>query len=186
MDAQDALENRPIEWKDTQGSLPGAAARAIRRRRRLGAGRPSWTRHPVTLLVAVVVSVALLWAVGASVVHWRARVAAERLQQIEQEAARQAQLRAQQLQREAADREAQRQALLDQQAAAKAQAIAERQRLDDEARRTEADAADRKEKAWSKFYRPSAYCETAATMECVNGRIRARRSFEQKWNKGEF
>jgi hypothetical protein len=181
----DARDDRAADWKDTQGQLPGAAARALRRRRVRSRG-PGWTTHPLTLLLAVVVSVALLWAAGAAIVHWRERVVAARLQQIEQEAARQARLRAEQVQREAAQREEQRQAKLEEQEAVKAQVIAERQRMDDDARLAEAAAAERKEKAWARFYRRPAECETEATMECVNGRIRARRNFEVKWNQGEF
>jgi len=182
----DAQEDRGADWKDTQGQLPSAAARALARRRRSGSREPGWATRPLTLLLAVAIVVTALWAVGAAVIRWRERVEAERLLQIEQDAARQAQLRAKQLQREAAEREEQRQARLEQQDAAKAQAIAERQRMEEDARRAEAAETDRKEKAWDKFYRRPAYCETAATMECVNGYIRARRTFEQKWNRGEF
>lgn len=182
----DAQEDRGADWKDTQGQLPGAAARAVRRRRRFVARGPSWLTHPLTLLLVIVIVVGSLWAVGAAVVRWRERVETERLLQIEQEAARESQLRAKQLQREAAQREEERQAKLEQQEALKAQAIAERQRTEEAARRAEAAEADRKEQAWARFYRRPAYCETAATMDCVNGYIRARRNFEQKWNKGEF
>ena len=183
MDAQDGGG----EWKDTQGPLRNVEAeRAPGPRRRFGPRSRSWATHPLTLLLAVIIGVTLAWVITVSFVRWRAQVAAEHQLQIMQEAARQAELRAQQLQREAAEREEQRQTKLQQQEALKAQAFAARQQAEEEARRAEAAAADRKEKAWAKFYRRPAFCETAATMECVNGYIRARRSFEEKWNKAEF
>jgi len=183
MDAQDGGG----EWKDTQGPLRKAdAGPAPRRKRRFAPHARSWTTHPLTLSLALVIGVALAWVVTVSIVRWRAQVAAEHQMQVTQEAARQAELRAQQAQREAAEREEQRQTKLQQQEALKAQAFAARQQAEEDARRAEAAAADRKEKAWAKFYRRPAFCETAATMECVNGYIRARRSFEEKWNKAEF
>jgi hypothetical protein len=183
MDAQDGGG----EWKDTQGPLRKAdAGPAPRRKRRFTPHTRSWTTHPLTLSLALVIGVALAWVVTVSIVRWRAQVAAEHQMQVTQEAARQAELRVQQAQREAAEREEQRQTKLQQQEALKAQAFAARQQAEEDARRAEAAAADRKEKAWAKFYRRPAFCETAATMECVNGYIRARRSFEEKWNKAEF
>lgn len=180
-------QERTPDWKDTQGQVSPADAvhgpPGVRRARTPGA---SWTTHPLTLLLGVVVVVTLMWVVGASVVRWRARVEAERLMQITQEAARQSQLQAQQRQREAAEREEQRQVKLQRQEALRMQADAQRQQAEEDARRAEAAAADRKEKAWARFYRKPAYCETAATLECANGYIRARRSFELKWNQGEF
>lgn len=182
----DTAEDPKRDWKDTQGQLPSAAARAQARKRQAVREPASWTTHPVTLLLAVVVCVALVWSAGAAVVHRREQLIAERQRLIAQEAAEQARQRAQQLQREAAQREEQRQAKLEQQEAVRAQVIAERQRMEDDARRAEAEAVERKDLAWARFYREPADCVTAATMECVNARIRARRAFEVKWNKGEF
>ena len=183
MNAQDGSG----EWKDTQGPLRQLdAGPAPGRRRRFGSRNRSWTTHPLTLSLALVIAVTLAWVATVSIVRWRAQVAAEHLMQATQEAARQAQLQAQQLQREAAEREEQRQTKLQQQEALKTQAFAAQQQAAEDARRAEAAATERKDKAWTRFYRRPAFCETAATMECVNGYIRARRSFEEKWNKAEF
>src|SRR5881628_1382517 len=100
MDAQDGGG----EWKDTQGPLRNAAAEhAPRHKRRFGPRTRSWTTHPLTLTLALVVGVALAWVITVSVVRWRAQAAAEHQMQITQEAARQAELQAQQMQREAAE-----------------------------------------------------------------------------------
>lgn len=49
--------------------------------------------------------------------------------------------------------------------------------------------AQRKEAAWSKFYKPAAMCENpltqAAIVECGNRHIRERRKFEEMWTKSQ-
>lgn len=50
-------------------------------------------------------------------------------------------------------------------------------------------AADRREAAWSRFYKPSPPCQSPdnrATMDCINEHIRAKREFEKRWQAGEF
>jgi flagellar biosynthesis GTPase FlhF len=181
--------------KDTHDTLPGGASAAadavdappLRRSEALRRQRSGdWLTHPLTLLVATIVAICIVWMLVASAVRWRTQVVAERAAQVVRENERQAQQQAAQAQREAAEREAQRQAQLEQAEAAKAQAAADALRAQEEARVAELSAADRKEKAWAKFYRKPSHCETTGSMDCVNGYIRARRAFEEKWNKAEF
>jgi len=181
--------------KDTHDTLPGGAsasadavdappvrrANALRRQR-----NGHWLTHPLTLLVATIVGICIVWMLVTAAVHWRSQVVAERAAQVARDAELQAQLQAAQAQREAAEREAQKQAQLEQAEAAKAQAAADALRSQEDARVAELSAADRKEKAWAKFYRKPSHCETTGSMDCVNGYIRARRAFEEKWNKAEF
>lgn len=146
----------------------------------------SWTSHPITVVLAVIFGAVAVWGVQVAVVEWRARVAAEQIMRAGNEAMRQTQLRLQQVQREVAEREERRQAALRQQEAIKAQAIAERQQAADEARRAAAAAVERKDKAWARFYRKPAHCADSATVECANDYIRAKRSFEEKYARGEL
>jgi len=45
---------------------------------------------------------------------------------------------------------------------------------------------DRKERAWTRYYRKPAICNDAATVECANAFIRAKRTFEEKYPRGEL
>lgn len=58
----------------------------------------------------------------------------------------------------------------------------------DAAAQTEAIArAERREQAWRKFYRPSPGCGgAAASVECSNEFIRAKRAFDEKFARGEL
>jgi hypothetical protein len=103
-----------------------------------------------------------------------------------QESMQKAQLQAQEQQREQAIREASRQAELQRQEAMRLQAVAESQRAEEDVRRASAAEADRKERAWAKFYRKPAACNDAVSMECANAYIRAKRTFEEKFARGEL
>ena len=181
--------------KEPHDTLPGSAGTPVEAvdaspaRRSDALRRPrsgSLLTHPLTLLVATIAAIVIVWMIGAAAVRWREQVVAERAAQVARENERQAQQQAEQAQREAAEREARRQAQLEQADAARAQATADALRAQDDARVAEVSAADRKEKAWAKFYRKPSHCETSGSMDCVNGYIRARRAFEEKWNKAEF
>jgi hypothetical protein len=61
--------------------------------------------------------------------------------------------------------------------------IREQERQSAEAERSAANDADRKERAWAAYYRKPPGCADAATMECTNHYIRARRAFETSYAK---
>ncbi|HOX90734.1 MAG TPA: hypothetical protein P5163_19610 [Rubrivivax sp.] len=78
------------------------------------------------------------------------------------------------------------------QAAAREQALVAQRQANQiaMARAAEAQAAaDRREAAWNRYYKPSAPCQNPdnrATMDCINEHIRAKREFEKRWQAGEF
>lgn len=82
-------------------------------------------------------------------------------------------------------RQERQQALIDQEQA-HLRAIAERDQIADEARRASTKGDDRKAIAWAKYYRSPPGCDAAATVECVNDRIRAKRVFEAEFAKGRL
>jgi hypothetical protein len=143
--------------------------------------RPSMS--PVTAAVVILACLALLWALIMSYAHSRQQAAAERAARFEESARRQAELVAEQAQREAAARAQQLQADQLAQESRRSQAIAERQRTEDEAAQAAASADQRKEQAWAAYYRKPAACNDATTMECANAYIRARRQFELQYAK---
>lgn len=81
-------------------------------------------------------------------------------------------------------------------------AVAEKQRAQEMALRTEQQRIERlrvaaveqaaaekakREAAWAKFYRPSSECQThesRATMRCANEYARAQKEFNQRWSQG--
>lgn len=78
-------------------------------------------------------------------------------------------------------------------------AEAERVRLEDEAARTrselaaarlEQQEAARKEAAWAAFFQPKKACDdppdSATLVECGNDHIRAKREFEERWERGDL
>ena len=186
-----ATDDREWNWRDTQGTEDGAEVIAAASVEDVvppivAPPRRRWTVRALTVPLTLLIAILVAWGLGAAVSRWRAQIAADHLSRANAEASRRAEAQAEQDRNEAAQREAQVQARLRQQEEARIAAINEKQRADDEARRAELDAADRKEKAWAKFYRKPPGCETAATMDCANAYIRAQRQFEQKWAKGEL
>jgi hypothetical protein len=136
------------------------------------------------ILLASVFGLSCLLAMG--VAHWRAEAAAERLLRSRQEAAARAQAAAAQAQQEVAARQANREAELRRQDALRTQAIIERWRAEDEQLRAHKAEAERKDRAWAKFYRRSPVCEAAATIECANDYIRAKRAFEERYARNQL
>jgi hypothetical protein len=174
-------------WKDTQGAAY-EPHRAQDPRGSLIFGAPARSSpHRLALIVAAAIAGAAIMVIAVDAYReWRVRVAIEETVRANQEALRQANAQAQQAQRDADAREAMRQANLERQEAARLQAIAQRQRADEAATRAALEAADRKEKAWAKFYRKPAACNDAVTLQCANAHIRAKRAFEDKYARGEL
>jgi hypothetical protein len=135
---------------------------------------------PLVFVLAALGVMAVAWIISLAVVQWRAEAAAESFMRSAQEAQR----KALQAQHEAQALQARRQAQIQQQEAARLQAIAERRRGEDEARRAAAAAVDRKARAWDKYYSPPPGCSDAATVECANSYIRAKRAFEERYARG--
>jgi uncharacterized iron-regulated membrane protein len=148
--------------------------------------RPAARMHLGVIIALALAGLVLVWIVGVTFVQWRAQAAAQETLRMTQEAQRQAEAQIDQMQREALARQAQLEAEQQRQQEKRIQAFTAQQRAADAARRAEADAADRREKAWARFYRPPPHCETAATMDCTNRYIRARRQFDEKFAKGEL
>jgi flagellar biosynthesis GTPase FlhF len=174
-------DERGLSWKDTEGT-----SRPAYRLHTPPLRMPIRRVNPFVVALLWFLSAVLLFAAGMSVVQSRSRAAAEYVKQIEREAEIKAQAQREQQQREAAEREAKRVALLDEQETARLQAIAERQRADEAAKRDAVNEAERKAKAWLKFYRKPSVCNDATTLECANAYIRAQRAFELKYAKGEL
>jgi len=185
MDAQDRDAGT---WQDTQGALRGAAEAL--------AGGPSSARfdqvrrarhmRQFAWLMAAVIGVAVLLIAVHQVRDWRARVALEDAARANAEAQQRAQLQADLQRREDEARRQRLQAQIDQQEALKTQAIRERQQADEQARQAAEAETERKEKAWAKFYRRPPACTDAGSLECANSYIRARRTFEVKYARGEL
>jgi LPS O-antigen subunit length determinant protein (WzzB/FepE family) len=143
-------------------------------------------RRPLVIAASAVAGAMALVIVFVAVSRWRSEVATQRFQRAAQEAAQQAGIEAEELKRVTEAKQAAQQALLEQQAAQRLQKATERQRLEEEATRAAAEAVERKEAAWTKYYRKPAVCNDATTMECVNANIRAKRTFEEKYSRGEL
>jgi len=142
--------------------------------------------HPGLIIALGVAGLVLVLIVVVTFVQWRSQAAAQETLRLNQEAQRQAQAQIEQMQREALARQAQLEAEQQRQREQRIQAFNEQQRAADEVRRAQAETAERREKAWARYYRPPPQCETAATMECTNRYIRARRVFDEKFAKGEL
>jgi hypothetical protein len=140
----------------------------------------------LSINIALAAVVVLVWLSMELVMQWRAETATRELLRAGQEAARRAQAQAVQMQREAVERQARRDAELQRQERQRLQAIAQRQHLENDRRRAAVAETDRKERAWAKFYRKPAICNDAATIECANAYIRPKRSFEEKYARGEL
>jgi len=191
MDAQDQDQDKV--WSDTvrrettpeQEESPRPAVPSVSRARGERGGRSGRMQFGVVIALAVAALV-LVWIVIVTFVQWRSQAAAQETLRLNQEAQRQAQAQIDQMQREALARQAQLEAEQQRQEEKRAQALAEELRAAEAARRAEADAADRREKAWARFYRQPPHCEIAATMECTNRYIRAKRLFDEKYARGEL
>ncbi|HKX40638.1 MAG TPA: hypothetical protein VJO99_05740 [Burkholderiaceae bacterium] len=142
---------------------------------------------PLAAVVALgLAGLGLVWIIAVTFVQWRAQAAAQETLRLNEEAQRQAQIQAEQMQREALARQAQLQLEQQRQDEARVRALAEQQRAAEAAQRATLDAFERKEQAWNRFYHVPPHCAAAATMECTNRYIRARRAFEEKYARGEL
>ena len=195
MDDQDQDQDKV--WSDTvrretkpeQEEPPHPALRPAPRVHAGHAGRSAGRNARIQLGVIIALAVAglvLVWIVGVTFVQWRAQQAAQETLRLNQEAQRQAQAQVEQMEREALTRKAQLEAEQQRQEEKRVKAFAEEQRAAEAARRAEVETADRREKAWARFYRPPPHCESSATMECTNRYIRAKRVFDEKWARGEL
>jgi len=186
MDAQD--QDQEKVWSDTvrREATPQDEAHArppaVARTRGARDGRMQFG----VVVALAVAGLVLVWIVIVTFVQWRTQAAAQETLRLNQEAQRQAQAQIEQMQREALARRAELEAEQQRQDERRVQALAEELRAASAARRAEADAADRREKAWARFYRPPPHCEIAATMECTNRYIRAKRLFDEKYARGEL
>jgi hypothetical protein len=153
-----------------------------------GRGRTyrSGSLHPLLVVALAVLGVVLVYAIGVSFVEWRTQRAFEQLRRAAQQMERDAQVRSEDIRRSAAERQQQREADARAREADRLRVIAERDAAADASRRLANEQAARKERAWAKFYKQPAHCEQAATVECANGFIRAKRAFEAKYARGEL
>lgn len=165
------------EWYQKEQKAKARRARAADR-------PPRFT--PLRIALGLVAAATLAFAALGWIVHSRSEAAAEARLQSQPNVLQQSQIEAKKLQTEAEVRETSRKNLNQQQDAQRAQAITAQQQADEEARRLEAEAVDRKAKAWEKFYRKPAVCNDANTMDCANAYIRAKRTFEEKYARGEL
>jgi hypothetical protein len=147
-----------------------------------GSRRP--TRRAKSLHPAIVglLCVLLLGGISVAFVRWRAPAVVKPIPAVDdafQESQRQSQRRVEEARR------AEQQALIDQRAAVMRE-FAERQRIAAEESIAAAQADERKARAWAKYYRSPPGCDAAATVECANDQIRARRVFEAEFAKGRL
>jgi hypothetical protein len=181
-------EDQDKAWSDTiaRDETPDAPREASPRAAARGpTTRPA--RMPLGVVVALgLAGLGLLWIIAVTFVQWRAQASAQETLRLNEEAQRQAQIQAEQIQREAIARQAQLQLEQQRQDEMRVRALAEQQRAADAAQRAEAEAAERKERAWNRFYQPPTHCVITATMDCTNRYIRAKRAFEEKYARGEL
>jgi hypothetical protein len=142
--------------------------------------------HPLAAAALTLVGVVLVYAIGVSFVEWRTQRAFEHLRQAAQQMERNAQIKTEQVQRETAERQEQRAAETRAREADRVRVITEREAAANASRRSAIEESARKERAWAKFYKKLAHCDQAATVECANGFIRAKRAFEDKFARGEL
>ncbi|MEO8057931.1 MAG: hypothetical protein ABI671_06370 [Burkholderiales bacterium] len=158
--------------------------KAKARRARAADRPPRFT--PLRIGLGLLAAATLAFAGLGWIVHSRTEAAAVVKLQSQPNQLKQSQAEAQKLQLEEQGRDAARQALAQQQDVRRLQTITAQQRAEEEARSAEAAAVDRKAKAWEKFYRKPAVCNDANTMDCANAYIRAKRSFEERYARGEL
>lgn len=174
-------------WQDTQAAQPGGDP--VREKRE--AVRPAPTGavrspRPFVLVLVAVLVLAIIAVTASAYSQRRSRLAAAEIVRMNAETARQAQLQAEQQLRDETARQQARQAEQDKQDALKRQAIREREQQEEAARKAVAAEEVRKEQAWQKFYRKPSSCNDSGSIECANGYIKARRTFEQKYGRGEL
>lgn len=140
----------------------------------------------VSINIVAATATVVVCLLAGLVMQWRAETAATEMQRARQEAAQRIQAQTEQIQREVEERQARRDAERQRQEMLRSKAIAERQDLENDRKRAVITETDRKERAWARFYRKPFICNDAATLECANAYIRAKRSFEDKYARGEL
>jgi hypothetical protein len=142
--------------------------------------------EPVKIALWVTVGLLLLFAIAAMVVRSNQRAAAEAADKAAQQAMEQNE-RDDRLRAEAAQRAlAERQRLAQEQEQARVERIREEQRRAEDAQKAVSGEAERRQRAWEAYYRKPPGCTEAATMECTNHYIRAKRAFDDKYAKGQL
>lgn len=142
--------------------------------------------HPIAVVALTLIGVVLIYAIGVSFVEWRTQRTIEHARRATQQMQRDLQAQNEEMQREAADRQERRAADARGREAERLRVLAERDAAADAGRRAAIEEAARKERAWAKFYKTPTHCDQAATVECANGFIRAKRTFEEKYSRGEL
>lgn len=165
------------EWYQKEQKAKARRARAADR-------PPRFT--PLRIALGLLAAATLAFAGLGWIVHSRSEAAAEVKLRSQPNVLQETQREGKKLQLEAEARDAARQTRAQQQDAQRAQTISAQQQAEEEARRLEAEAVDRKARAWEKFYRKPAVCNDANTMDCANAYIRAKRTFEEKYARGEL
>ena len=165
------------EWYRKEQKAKARRARAADRPPRL---------TPLRIVLGLLAAATLAFAGLGWIVHSRSEAAAEVKLRSQPNVLQETQREGKKLQLEAEARDAARQTRAQQQDAQRAQTISAQQQAEEEARRLEAEAVDRKARAWEKFYRKPAVCNDANTMDCANAYIRAKRTFEEKYARGEL
>lgn len=158
--------------------------KAKARRARAADRLPRFT--PLRIGLGLLVAATLAFAGLGWIVHSRSEAVAEVKLHSQPNVLQETQIEGKKLQVEAEARDAARQTRTQQQDAQRLQTFTAQQQAEEEARRVEAEAVDRKAKAWEKFYRKPAVCNDANTMDCANAYIRAKRTFEEKYARGEL
>ena len=149
-------------------------------------GMPPRRMSALSINIVAATATVVVCLLAGLVMQWRAEMAAAEMRRTSQEAAQRIQVQAEQIRREAEERQARRTAELQRQEMLRSKAIAERQHLENDRKRAVIAETDRKERAWVRFYRKPAICNDAATVECANAYIRTKRSFEEKYARGEL
>jgi len=165
--------------------VPIAAATPFKRMPYVPKRRRGWDAIcvplPLQFAIAVILGVLIATAIAAAYVKWNARVTAEaNARATQEEIERIARERQQQL--EAEQRAvAERQRLAEQEERARIEKLREDQRLAEEARRAQLSDTQRMEEAFAASYRKPPGCADAATLDCANHYIRAKRAFEAQY-----
>lgn len=167
--------------------VPVAAATPFKRIPYVPRRRRGWDAIsvplPLQFAIAVIIGVLLATAIAAAYVRWSARSTAEEnarataaeIERIARE--NQQQLEAEQ--RAAAER----QRLAAEEERLRIEKLREDQRLAEAARRNAMSDAERMEQAFAASYRKPPGCADAATLECANHYIRAKRAFEAQYTR---
>jgi hypothetical protein len=161
-------------------------ARKVRRSRSRSPSPSFLQPGPVRTAIGVIAGLLLLFAVTVLYVRTSHRAAAaataKAAAQAQEQAERDERQRAEAAQRAQAERER----LAAEQEQARIARAREQQVLADQAQAAARGEAERKQRAWEAYYRKPPGCTDAASLECANHYIRARRAFDEKYAKGQL